>query len=127
MYHQSKWGFLSTLGFYVGYQYIIEKTGAIRQARADDEEGAHTLGENTRSIGIMLAGNFDADVPTWPQIESLGILLETLIKAHNIKEDQIFPHRAFATKSCYGTKLPDNWGKLVLDYRKAKLAISKIG
>mgnify|MGYP001559163588 CR=1 FL=1 len=126
-YHKEKWEFISSLGFYVGYQYIIEKTGAIRQARADNEEGAHTLGENTRSIGIMLAGNFDVDVPTWDQIEALGILLSTLSASYNIPKEQILPHRAFAGKSCFGSNLPDDWGQKVLEYRKAKLAVSKIG
>lgn len=114
----------SSLGFYVGYHYLIEKTGAIRQARADDDEGAHTIGQNLKSIGICLAGNFDVDVPTMAQVESLGALLLALTVIHKIRENQIFPHRMFSEKSCFGKKLPDDWGVWVLKYRKAKLALN---
>src|SRR3990167_2600728 len=42
-YHKNKWGFRSSLGYYIGYQYFISYSGRVYQGRADNEEGAHTL------------------------------------------------------------------------------------
>lgn len=114
-FHQSKEFPLSSLGFYVGYHYWIEKDGSTRQARADEDIGAHTVGQNNISIGIGLAGNFDVEQPTNEQISSLGKLLSELVTFHKIEKDHIYPHRKFAEKTCFGSKLPDNWGVLVLE------------
>jgi N-acetylmuramoyl-L-alanine amidase len=108
-YHRQKWNFRSTLGHYLGYQYFIDKTGKVTQARADEEEGAHTLGQNRTSIGICLAGNFDATNPTPAQVESLRALLNRLIAKYNLTPDQIVPHRKFAIKTCFGRNLKDSW------------------
>ena len=101
----------SSLGFHVGYQYIIEKGGEVTQCRRDDEEGAHTIGKNKNSIGIMLSGNFDATLPTPEQTESLRKLLIEKMAQWNIQPNFIVPHRQFATKTCYGNKLTDSWAR----------------
>lgn len=111
----------SQLGFFVGYHYFIERSGAIRQAREHSEEGAHAIGENHSSIGIGLAGNFDEELPTQAQVDSLGTLLYQMRLEFGINENKIFPHRKYADKTCFGTKLPDEWGGLVLNYYMAKL------
>lgn len=107
--HRKKWNFKSTLGYYIGYHYFIEKDGKITQGRADDEIGAHTLNFNDKSIGICLAGNFDVSYPTAEQEKSLRLLLKGLQLRHNTPYSKILPHRKFAQKSCYGWKLQDNW------------------
>jgi hypothetical protein len=105
-YHKQKWGMRSVLGSYLGYNYFIDKQGKTTCARLDGEEGAHTIGYN-KEIGICLAGNFDVTLPTQKQVESLTKLLSNLISTHGSLE--IVPHRKFARKTCYGTKLADNW------------------
>ena len=60
--HKKKWGFKSSLGYYVGYQKFIEVGGKLYIARRDNEEGAHTVGHsvanlNKTSVGICLMGN----------------------------------------------------------------------
>lgn len=112
--HKIRFNMMSSLGFYVGYQYFIDKKGIVRQARKDTEEGAHTIGHNTDSIGICLAGNFDATLPTDAQIASLKRLLETKMKEWNIPSSNIVPHRRFAVKTCYGKKLADDWAQKLL-------------
>lgn len=116
---------LSSLGYYVGYHYLIEKSGAIRQARADSEEGAHTIGENTSSIGVCLAGDFSIEIPTLAQIDSLGVLLAQLCADFKIDETQILPHRKFKDTECYGVTLDYSWAWLVLMLHEQKLIISK--
>jgi len=67
----------SSLGYYVGYHWFIERDGTKKRARTDTDTGAHTLnGWNTKSIGICLAGNFDVETPTEAQIASLRDLVD---------------------------------------------------
>lgn len=112
-FHKTREFPLSSLGFYVGYHMWIERDGFVRRAREDNEEGAHTKGQNFASIGIGLAGNFDAEDPTPEQIASLGALLAQYCTKYNLQATRIFPHRRYAGKSCYGLRLDDNWAALV--------------
>lgn len=114
-YHKKLWGFRSSLGHYIGYHYFIEKDGKVTQGRSDSDEGAHTIGQNNRSIGICLAGNFDYYDPTPEQIESLKNLLTAKCLTYRIDPERIFPHRKFAHKSCFGSRLPDDWCQKLLE------------
>ena len=119
----------------IGYHYFIEVNGELKQGRQDNEEGAHTIGRNNQSLGICLANNFDLTMPTEAQITTLKKLLIEKTKQYNIPASNIVPHRFFATqtlqgkpfikndteyatwdgckpyKSCYGSKLSDNWAR----------------
>ena len=110
-FHGYKWNFKSSLGYYIGYHYFIERNGLVTQGRADNEEGAHTKGYN-KNIGICLAGNFDATKPTSAQTKALRTLLQNL-KLNN-PNAEIVPHRKFASKSCYGRYLSDTWASDLL-------------
>lgn len=104
-YHKSKgWGM-------IGYHYLIEPDGKIKQGREDNQAGAHTSQKlmNYRSIGICLTGHFDLEEPTIEQCRSLHSLIERLMRLYDIPEANIFPHRHFATyKSCWGSRLPND-------------------
>lgn len=110
-YHKSREFPKSSRGFYCGYHYFIEKDGSVIQTREDTDEGAHTIGQNFNSIGIGLAGNFDFQYPTPKQIAALGELTTQLCLRYQIDPNDIFPHRKFANKSCFGSLLTDNWAK----------------
>lgn len=113
----------SSLGYHVGYHYVIEKDGTVRKARLDTDEGAHAKGANFHSIGICLVGDFDVEWPTDAQITALGALIETKQKEHNLPVDAIYPHRHVSPTGCYGSRLPDDWGRQVLAwFQLAKLA-----
>lgn len=106
-YHRKLWNFKSELGHYAGYQYIIEQDGTIFQARKDTEEGAHTTQDNmnNQSIGICIVGWYDDghdDLPTKEQQESLGNLLREKMKEYDIYRSAIKFHRDYASKSCPG-------------------------
>lgn len=109
--HRDRFNMKSSLGWYVGYTYYIAKDGTITQTRKDGEIGAHTVGYNVNSIGICLAGNFDATLPTEAQIASLKKLLSEKSKKFNVPLSNIVPHRAFAKKTCYGTRLSEDWAR----------------
>lgn len=115
--HKRRFNMLSSLGSYVGYHYFIDKAGVITQTRVDTEEGAHCIGYNnhpgsnptTFSIGVCLAGNFDATLPTAAQVATLKKFLEQKVAQYGIQTKNIFPHRRHEHKTCYGTKLADDW------------------
>jgi len=100
---------LSSLGYYVGYHYVIEKDGTVKQARKDDEIGAHDQGENIDSIGICLVGDFTNSRPTFLQEVSFALLLRKLMFMHNISIAAIETHRRDDTTECPGKAMPENW------------------
>lgn len=94
----------------IGYHYFIHKDGEVWRGRPEHRNGAHAGNPvNFESIAICLAGNFDVTLPTEKQIESLKHLLVDIMERYNISPDRIYPHRKFANKSCYGSKLKDDW------------------
>lgn len=107
------------MGLYVGYTYVILKSGEIKQARKVGEEGAHTKGMNKNSVGICLCGNFSRPAnqpnsyPTEVQIKSLKSLLDEITDRYGIDGKRIVPHRFFNATDCYGNNLADDWGKLL--------------
>lgn len=115
--------FKSKLGWYVGYHYFIDKYGKVTQTRKDDEEGTHCVGYNNHpgdnpekaSIGICLAGNFDATLPTEAQKTALKKLLTDKMAQYSISPLKIVPHRTYAKKTCFGTRLASNWAASLLD------------
>jgi len=117
-YHKKTFNFISSLGFYIGYHYFITADGKVTRGRADTDIGAHTKEQsmNYKSIGICLAGNFDGEYPSDAQIVNLKSLLHDLAARYNIGADRIVPHRKYAPKSCYGSRLSDDWARrLVTD------------
>lgn len=107
--HKAKWDFKSSLGHYIGYHCFIDKDGRVIQGRADTDEGAHTRGQNTSSLGIALAGNFDVTKPTLKQERALRDLLVKKLAEYKLTAKDIVPHRTYANKSCYGKLLTDTW------------------
>lgn len=112
----------SSLGYYIGYNYIIYGNGTIKQYRRDGEMGAHTVGHNHDSIGICLIGSFDTgqETPSQAQIEKLRNTMHDKINQFNIAQKEIYPHRAFAIKTCYGSSLADDWAKNLILKQKGK-------
>ena len=120
--HEEKFNMKSSLGHYIGYHYYIEKDGKTVQGRADTDEGAHTIGYNSQSLGICLAGNFDLTLPTLQQIDSLRKLLKEKREEFDIDINKILPHRMFAKKTCYGNNLPNEWARNLVINREEILA-----
>ena len=107
-YHRKLWNFKSSLGWFGGYQYYIDKLGNIHQFRRDDEEGAHTIGRNKDSIGICLEGDFDRYRPTNLQIIALKGLILQKMTYWAILPKNVYGHRIFANKSCPGNLWPES-------------------
>src|SRR3990167_11076722 len=74
--HKSKNFAQGSLGYFGGYHWLIEKTGHVFHYRLETETGVHDSYENLNTIGICLAGNFSAELPTKAQEIALASLLE---------------------------------------------------
>jgi N-acetylmuramoyl-L-alanine amidase len=107
----------------IGYHYFIEKNGKITQGRQDYEIGAHTIGENSSSLGVCLAGNFDRSMPTAQQENTLKDLLRRKVEEFNISTSAIVPHRTYAKKTCYGKNLSNTWAAELIDDQVLKLKL----
>ena len=99
----------SSMGYYVGYHYLIEHDGKIIQCRKDTEIGAHDKGENLDSIGIGLSGNFSIQLPTEAQERAAAALMAELTEKHKIRITHIEPHRRDDATECPGKRMDDNW------------------
>jgi len=113
----------------VGYHWVIERGGALKQGRPENYHGAHVKedGVNSRSIGICLCGDIDKKLPDEGQIATLKNLLYRISKQYNISPDNVYPHRHYALnasgkpyKSCFGNLLKDDFGSNLLKEELAK-------
>jgi len=114
-YHKDKWGFRSSLGYYIGYQYFIERDGKIFQGRADNEEGAHTKGYNQKTIGICLMGNGCEKDFAEDQYASLEKLVKEKMGKYNLRKTQLYGHFEFAATLCPSEPLK----KWIVDYKRS--------
>ena len=106
-YHKYKWGFKSSLGYFIGYQYFIERDGSVHQGRADNEEGAHTRGHNKRTIGICLMGDGTREPFTPAQMTAMANLVEQKRREYNIPKNEIYPHSKFTATLCPSDRIRD--------------------
>lgn len=87
----------------LGYHFVIHKNGDIWRGRPEHRSGAHTVNHNAQSIGICLAGNFDATYPTKEQEIAFKQLYQYLVGIYG--KLPIKYHRDFANKTCPGKNI----------------------
>lgn len=97
--HKNKWGFRSSLGFFIGYQKFISFNGVVHIGRSDLEEGAHCIGMNKSSVGICLQGDMEKRKPTQAQLISL--------KREMDKYEEVRMHCDFSQTLCPGRYLKE--------------------
>ena len=91
----------------IGYHYVISKAGKIVQTQFLKTVSFHTSGQNTRSVGICLTGNYDTQEPPAAQLDACVKLIKYL-------EDKlgrplaIAGHNAYSAKSCPGSHINVN-------------------
>lgn len=87
----------------IGYHYVVDLDGRVHDGRHVDSAGAHCLGHNVRSIGVVYVGGTDAagqpaDTRTPAQRGALLNLLRELRRLY--PRARIHGHCDFARKAC---------------------------
>ncbi|MFU7514886.1 peptidoglycan recognition family protein [Clostridium sp. HCS.1] len=88
----------------IGYNFYISKNGTIYEGRPEGSEGAHTLGENSSSIGICLEGNFEDEEVKEAQLKNLINLSLYISLKYDIYK--IIGHKEVYSTLCPGEKFP---------------------
>lgn len=88
----------------VAYHFLIDSDGVIYEGREINIRGAHVQRFNTGSVGIVLLGNFNNDVPTQKQIDSLEKLIDYLRYTYGIR--YLAGHKDYPDQSPDGTECP---------------------
>lgn len=87
----------------IGYHYVIELDGTVKQGRPQIAQGAHCFGQNENSIGVCYVGGLDEDMKpkdtrTPEQKEALKSLI---FKIQSVfPEATIHGHNEFSAKAC---------------------------
>jgi N-acetylmuramoyl-L-alanine amidase len=100
----------SSLGYYIGYHFVIEQSGNVFQARNTEEIGCHCV-PNTGKVGVCLIGDFSKGKPTDAQLNALMAVLDTLTEELKLSPSDIYGHRELKATECPGDNL-FNWVKL---------------
>ena len=56
-----RWHLMERAFIDIGYHWVIERDGSVKQGRAVDDWGAHAKGHNHQSVGICLVGGLNDD------------------------------------------------------------------
>lgn len=100
-YHRKKWNMISRLGWYVGYNFVIDVDGAVTNTREIGEETMAQVGHNFDAISIGVVGDFNGHMPSEAQKRSLSDLIARLKKSH--KGIKLKLHREMqAHRTCPG-------------------------
>lgn len=135
--HKERWnGFTSNVYknskgeyYHVGYHFVIDWQGTVKQTRGMNEEGAHCIGQNTSSIGVCFIGNGDHHEPSEAQITAWRTLFRHIQNSYPfITPNDIYPHRKWANKTCHGKILSDTFyaEKLVSNEELKKKLLTEI-
>ena len=87
----------------IGYHYVIYLDGSVHPGRPEEQIGAHCLGHNARSIGVVYVGGTEADgspadTRTPEQRRALALLISRLRSRY--PGITVHGHRDFAAKAC---------------------------
>ncbi|EHR0219033.1 N-acetylmuramoyl-L-alanine amidase [Clostridium perfringens] len=88
----------------IGYDYFIGKDGSVWTGRPENAIGAHTIGQNSSSIGICLEGALMKEKPTRAQLNSLYELIADIrARRGNLP---VYGHKDFNNTDCPGVNFP---------------------
>jgi hypothetical protein len=106
LYHTSNKGW-SDIGYHAGVEKV--KSGRypyieVLLGRPWHVPGAHTIGQNSESLGICFVGNYDLEAPLRDVLVAGGRLINMWMRIFDIPSSEIYRHSDFASyKSCPGS------------------------
>jgi len=141
--HRTNWpNFKSSMGTWIGYNFIIYPNGSLKQYRPIGAQTAAQRGFNFNTVSICLAGNFNKrsgqpiERPTRDQRDRLKTLMWDLTTKRVDKYvvepkttlamtvTNIYPHSFFNSTECYGSSLDKNWARnLMIEVLKSRIEL----
>ena len=88
----------------IGYHFYVRKDGTIYRGRQEDAVGAHAYGSNSTSLGICAEGNFEEDIMSAEQKNSIIELVGYLKGKYGISK--VVRHRDVCATACPGKNYP---------------------
>jgi N-acetylmuramoyl-L-alanine amidase len=89
----------------IGYNYVIMPSGRVWEGRGYGIRGAHTANNNTNTIGVSFAGNYDVNRPTRASLRAYRRLVRHLRRAgadiKRVRGHQQMPQQATACPGRY--------------------------
>ena len=100
------------IGYHAGIE-LVGKAGAepryeFQIGRPLDMQGAHTIGQNDKAIGICIVGNFDIKEPEPVQYFLTASLCRAFQSRFGILTENINFHRDYSMKTCPGRRFDKN-------------------
>ncbi len=74
----------------IGYHYVVRRSGKIENGRPDAVVGAHTVGHNASSIGIVWVGR---DKPAPEQYTALTEKCKDVMRKYKLDTSHVFGHK----------------------------------
>lgn len=91
----------------IGYHFVIDRSGAVWEARSLRYQGAHVKDRNEGNVGVLVMGNFEVQTPTRAQMSSLQTHLYAVCAYFTVPWTRVFSHREWpgAQTLCPGRNL----------------------
>ena len=93
----------------ISYNALVEQVGTDYETilgRNWTWSGAHTIGENGRSLGLCLIGDFSLTPPPQAQLAKAAKTVAMWMQIYKIPITAVFPHRHFNATACPGAAFP---------------------
>nr|BAF03520.1 peptidoglycan recognition protein B [Samia ricini] len=90
----------------IGYNFAVGGEGSVYEGRGWTTVGAHAVGFNTNSIGIVLIGDWISNLPPARQLQTTKDLIAAGVKLGYIRPDYLLiGHRQASATECPGERL----------------------
>ncbi|XP_036340903.1 peptidoglycan-recognition protein LB-like [Rhagoletis pomonella] len=90
----------------IGYSFAVGGDGNVYEGRGYEVVGAHAPNYNSRSIGLLLIGNFMEEQPPAPMQQVAQDFIKYSVEAGHLREDYILHgHRQVRNTLCPGDAL----------------------
>lgn len=90
------------IGYHSGVELVYTEYEMF-MGRMWDRTGAHTRGQNDKSLGFIFVGNYDFEPPPTRMLEVGAKVIALWMRLFDIPQEKIFRHSDFASyKSCPG-------------------------
>jgi len=97
----------------IGYHFIIELDGSVKEGRPIHRSGAHTKGHNANSIGVCYVGGIDKDKkPKDTRTEAQRASMDQLIAGLLLDNvgASVHGHNEFSAKACPSFDVAKEYG-----------------